>query len=223
MRLPFEYACSTAPGAESNRQSTQRRFSSANMRYSMNCGRVIKEIQHIADPTSGEVRIAVPEILAAGFVPDVTARIAVRHPQISIQVVGTSTLEFRELRERKVDLLLARVPETVVDDGINLVFLMIRTSLLPELRVRGHGVASSRWPIWQANLGLFHAARSFEGSLPALSERMAFHSPRAGDVWYVAHPTTFAGNWTLCHNHCQFIPSIQCTEMVTLSSGSSRS
>jgi DNA-binding transcriptional LysR family regulator len=82
----------------------------------------IKEIEYLSNPTSGEVRIAAPEILACGFVPDVISRIALRYPQIRIHVVSadTSTLEFRELRERKVDLLLARVPDTAIDDDINL-------------------------------------------------------------------------------------------------------
>ena len=82
----------------------------------------IKEIEFLADPTRGEVRIAVPEILAAGFVPDVIDRLSQRYPHIYVHVIitDTSTLEFRELRERKVDLLLARMPETAVEDDIDL-------------------------------------------------------------------------------------------------------
>jgi DNA-binding transcriptional LysR family regulator len=82
----------------------------------------MKEIEFLANPTAGEVRIAAPEVLMAGFVPDVIDRLARRYPQIFVQVISTdtSTLAFRELRERKVDLLLARVPEAAVDDDINL-------------------------------------------------------------------------------------------------------
>ena len=86
----------------------------------------IKEIEHLADPSRGEVRIAAPEILVAGFIPDVVHRLSRRYPGIQVQVIptDTSTLEFQELRERKVDFLIARVPETAVDDDISIdVFL----------------------------------------------------------------------------------------------------
>ena len=47
-------------------------------------------------------------------------RLLRRYPKIFVRVslVDTATVEFRELRERNVDLLLARVPEAIVDDDI---------------------------------------------------------------------------------------------------------
>ncbi len=35
-------------------------------------------------------------------------------------LIDTATLKFRELRNRNVDLLLARVPKTLIDDDINI-------------------------------------------------------------------------------------------------------
>jgi len=81
----------------------------------------IKEIEFLLNPTAGEVRLGTTEVLAAGLVPEVIDRLSRRHPQTFIRVVlaNPATLEFRELRERKVDLLLARMPEAVADDDID--------------------------------------------------------------------------------------------------------
>ena len=81
----------------------------------------IKEIAFLANPTAGEVRLATTEVLACGLVPHVIERLSRRHPQILIHAVvsDTTTLEFRELRERRVDILLARVPEAIVDEDID--------------------------------------------------------------------------------------------------------
>lgn len=86
----------------------------------------IKEIEFLLNPEAGEVRLGTSEVLAAGVVPEVIDRLLRRYPKILVRVslVDTATVEFRELRERNVDLLLARVPETIIDDDINVeVFL----------------------------------------------------------------------------------------------------
>ena len=84
----------------------------------------IKEIAFLANPTAGEVRLATTEVLACGLVPHVIERLSRRYPQILIHAVvaDTTTLEFRELRERRVDILLARVPEATVDKDIDPTF-----------------------------------------------------------------------------------------------------
>ena len=72
----------------------------------------IKEIEFLANPASGEVRIAAGDTIAASLLPTVIARLSQRYPEIVVQVVQASAerMDFRELRERKVDLALARVP-----------------------------------------------------------------------------------------------------------------
>jgi DNA-binding transcriptional LysR family regulator len=75
---------------------------------------------------AGEVRLGTSELLAAGIVPEVIDYLLRRYPKILVRVllVDTATVEFRELRERNVDLLLARVPEAIIGDDINVeVFL----------------------------------------------------------------------------------------------------
>src|SRR5215210_7531860 len=64
----------------------------------------IRDIEFLADPTVGEVRIASSETFAAGLLPAAIDKLSRRYPQIVVRVdqVTTSTLEFRELRERNV-------------------------------------------------------------------------------------------------------------------------
>ena len=85
----------------------------------------IKDIEFLADPTVGELRIAAPEFLSAWLMPTAIERLSRRNPHIAVRVVtpNTTTLEFRELHERSVDLLLARVPKTFARDDIDVEIL----------------------------------------------------------------------------------------------------
>jgi DNA-binding transcriptional LysR family regulator len=69
----------------------------------------VRDIEYLCEPDVGEIRIGCPESIAAGFLPAVIDRLSQKHPRISLAVthVVTPTLEFRELDERKVDLVLA--------------------------------------------------------------------------------------------------------------------
>jgi DNA-binding transcriptional LysR family regulator len=80
----------------------------------------VRDIEFLADPTAGEVRIGCPESLAAGFVPAVIDRLSRRYPKMSVHVVAAQTgeQEFRELRERGVDLLLGRLFKPLSGDDV---------------------------------------------------------------------------------------------------------
>ncbi len=56
--------------------------------------------------------------MAAGFVPAVIDRLSRKYPQIAVHVVAAQTgeQEFRELRERSVDLMLGRLMKPVSDE-----------------------------------------------------------------------------------------------------------
>lgn len=71
----------------------------------------VEEIEFLADPTAGELRIGCTEPIAAGLVPAVIERLSHRHPRLSFQVeLGNSvTLQTNSLRERKCDLVVARM------------------------------------------------------------------------------------------------------------------
>ncbi len=81
----------------------------------------IRDIEFLADPTTGEGAIGCPESLMAGFVPAVIDRLSRQYPRVVIRVVHaeSGTLEFRELRERKIDIMLGRVSGPVDDDELD--------------------------------------------------------------------------------------------------------
>ena len=81
----------------------------------------IKEIEFLADPTVGEVRIGSIGSLTAGFIPEVIDQFSRKYPRVlvHVDVAPLATQEFRELRERNVDLSLGRILKPVADDEID--------------------------------------------------------------------------------------------------------
>ena len=71
----------------------------------------VKDIEFLSEPTAGEVKIGCPESISAGFLPAIIDLLSQKYPRVSLVVasVDTPTLDFRELRERKLDLVLARL------------------------------------------------------------------------------------------------------------------
>ena len=71
----------------------------------------IRDIEGIADPSAGEVHVGCPESIAASILPAIIGQVVERHPRIAVHVtqVSTATLDFRELRDRKFDLVIARI------------------------------------------------------------------------------------------------------------------
>ncbi len=85
----------------------------------------IKDIEFLANATVGEVRVAAGDTLAAGLMSAVIDRFSRHHSQIVVRVVqaSTETLDFREVRERKVDLALARVSRSFAAPDLNVEIL----------------------------------------------------------------------------------------------------
>jgi DNA-binding transcriptional LysR family regulator len=68
----------------------------------------VKNIEYIADPSSGEVRIGSSPALAASFVSAVVDRLSRRYPRIVFHVLAIQWEGLhRALNERNVDLLIA--------------------------------------------------------------------------------------------------------------------
>ena len=77
----------------------------------------VKDIEHLADPTAGEVRISTTPPLAASFVSAVIDRLCRQYPRIVVHVSDREEHQ-RNLYERRVDLLIRRkFRET--DDSVN--------------------------------------------------------------------------------------------------------
>lgn len=85
----------------------------------------IQDIEFLANPTVGEIRVAAGDTLAAGLMSAVIDRFSRRYPQVVVRVVNarTDTLDFLEVRERKVDLALARVSRSHAAPDLNVEIL----------------------------------------------------------------------------------------------------
>ena len=122
----------------------------------------LQEIKSLADPSSGEVRVGCPESLAAGFVPEVTARLTKQFPNIRVHVALAQPGEqhFRELRERSVDLLMGRLfkPVTANDVAVEELcqdaFFVVASANSRWARRRSlslHDLADERWILFPAD------------------------------------------------------------------------
>ena len=84
----------------------------------------VKNIEFLADPEAGEVRIGCNNFLASGFVSVVTDRVARRFPRIIVHLaVPDAELLGNELRERKVDFLITRRWVPTIEQGMDFEFL----------------------------------------------------------------------------------------------------
>jgi DNA-binding transcriptional LysR family regulator len=85
----------------------------------------VSEIEFLANPVAGEVRIGCNESLSAALLPDIIERLHVEHPGVTVHVAQMSrpiTVEVKALRDRNVDLIIARgefaVPEEDVQSEV---------------------------------------------------------------------------------------------------------
>ncbi len=68
-----------------------------------------RDIEFLADPTIGELRIGCPESIASSILPPIIQQLADRYPRIVLDVESGDTIAMlRKLRERDLDLVLAR-------------------------------------------------------------------------------------------------------------------
>jgi DNA-binding transcriptional LysR family regulator len=82
----------------------------------------VKDIEFLTDPTAGDVWVGCSEPIATGLLPAIVERLGRQYPRIVCHVVQTpttATLEYRELRDRKVEVLLARINEPFSDDDLH--------------------------------------------------------------------------------------------------------
>jgi DNA-binding transcriptional LysR family regulator len=85
----------------------------------------VRDIEYLADPTIGEIRIACPLAIAFTVIPHVFERFVEKYPRVVLHfdevASASATRDFRDLRDRKYDLILGRGPppaaeETSADD-----------------------------------------------------------------------------------------------------------
>jgi len=85
-------------------------------------GQAVRDIEFLSDPTRGELRLGCPESIVAAFIPDVIGRFARLHPRIVLRIeqIHDVTPHFRELRDRRVDLVFARIPHSFAADDLQI-------------------------------------------------------------------------------------------------------
>ena len=85
----------------------------------------VRDIEFLANPKVGEIRVASGDTGAAGLLAPVIDRLSRRYPDIVVRVVQASAepLEYPELRERKVDVALARISKSFVHGDLDVEIL----------------------------------------------------------------------------------------------------
>ncbi len=78
----------------------------------------VKDIEFLSDPTAGELRIAGPGTVVGGLFSAVVERLCRKYPRLIFHVseVANVAQQFRELRERKIDLVVRRMPDSIADE-----------------------------------------------------------------------------------------------------------
>jgi DNA-binding transcriptional LysR family regulator len=79
----------------------------------------IKDLEFLADPTAGEVRIAAPIVTGAAFLSGVIDRLARLHPRVVCHLL-TAEVEtiYRALQDREVDLVVTRMDSLIAKDHL---------------------------------------------------------------------------------------------------------
>jgi DNA-binding transcriptional LysR family regulator len=84
----------------------------------------VSEIESLSDPATGEVRVACAESLSAAILPPIIQRFSRQYPGVVVRIDQVAsptiipTVGLPELRERRVDLVLARLAEPYVPQDL---------------------------------------------------------------------------------------------------------
>jgi DNA-binding transcriptional LysR family regulator len=79
----------------------------------------VRDIESLADPGAGDVRVGTTSALARSYVTAVIERLSRRHPRLGFHVAaGDSRTLYRTLRDRDFDLLIARRFDLAAEDDL---------------------------------------------------------------------------------------------------------
>ena len=129
----------------------------------------VRNIEQLADPSVGELRIGCQGVLAFAILAPIIKRMSQRYPRLDFNVTQliSPSFEFPELRNRTIDLMLALVPAPLAGDKLG---DDVNVEVIYQDRVFVVAGAQSRW------------ARRRKIGLAELSD----------EDWLVAPP----GSWT---------------------------
>jgi DNA-binding transcriptional LysR family regulator len=85
----------------------------------------IKEIEFLAEPTSGEVRVGALVAMMAGLLPVVIDHMSRRYPRLTVHVsqMTTSPAVYDNVRQRTVDFMVGRLLSRRIDKDLNVEIL----------------------------------------------------------------------------------------------------
>ena len=85
----------------------------------------VEEIDFLADPTGGEVRVGSTDIMMASLLPAVIDRLSRQFPKMVFKVSQAPGIreQFHDLRARRVDLILGRIIEPKPDEDLDVEIL----------------------------------------------------------------------------------------------------
>lgn len=79
----------------------------------------VKEIEFLADPTAGELRIGTTDPIAGVLVSRAIDRLSRRYPRVLFHVLSAETATlYHQLRERNVELIIARVQDPTAEHPV---------------------------------------------------------------------------------------------------------
>jgi DNA-binding transcriptional LysR family regulator len=136
----------------------------------------INEIEFLADPTVGELRIGCTDPIGAGLTRVVMDKLLRKHPRITFHLVTTSL--YGELQARNVELIITRMPKAATDwaadenidaeilyDDPVVVVAGADNPLTRRRKVRLADLSGEPWamprtdsPLWLPVIEAFHAA-----------------------------------------------------------------
>lgn len=79
----------------------------------------VNELECLADPATGDLRIGSSETVAAGMLGIIIDRLSRQYPRLTFEVTlggDLTDLPHRDLRSRNIDLIIGRLPPVIPDD-----------------------------------------------------------------------------------------------------------
>lgn len=83
----------------------------------------VNDLEHLADPTAGEVRIGIPAH-ATGFIAAIIDRLSRQHPRLAFRVtIADTAASSQAVEERKVDLVFVHFIRPIAENRVNVEIL----------------------------------------------------------------------------------------------------
>lgn len=83
-------------------------------------GQAVKDIGHLSDPTGGDIEIGASDFVSAGLVTTVIDTLSQHYPRLTFNVLSADAARLaQELRDRKIELFVARIYRSPTDKDID--------------------------------------------------------------------------------------------------------